>query len=65
MTPVQLPEVPAHYRAQLVAQIEANRQAAINSPQCADWSNGVAKGFEMALEYFNAAFTQPEQNSGR
>ena len=45
----------ASFRAQLIAQVEANKQAAINSPQCADWSNGVAQGFQEALIYLDAA----------
>lgn len=34
---------------QLVAWVEANKEAAIRSPQCSDWSNGVASGCDMAL----------------
>jgi hypothetical protein len=37
-------------RKMLAENIESNRQAAINSPQNADWSNGVAMGLEIALE---------------
>lgn len=44
-----------NYRNQLIAQINANEQAAINSPQCADWSNGVARGFQLSLDYFDAS----------
>lgn len=44
-----------NYRNQLIAQISANEQAAINSPQCADWSSGVAHGFQLSLDYFDAA----------
>ncbi len=41
------------FRLQLVAWVEANKQAAINSPQHADWSNGVAEGVRLALELFD------------
>lgn len=41
------------FRIQLTAWIEANKKAALNSPQCADWSNGVAAGVELALELFD------------
>ena len=35
----------------LIENIKSNKQAAINSPQCADWSNGVAAGLEKALKF--------------
>ena len=41
------------FRLQLSAWIDANKQAAINSPQHADWSNGVAEGVRIALELFD------------
>lgn len=47
-------EVAAAYRRQLIAQVDANRAAAIQSPQCAEWSNGIAQGFQEALDYFDA-----------
>jgi hypothetical protein len=39
----------------LKANFESNRQAAINSPDSADWSNGVAAGFAAVIEYIDAA----------
>ena len=40
----------AIYRAHLENGIDVNTDAARRSPQCAEWSNGVAKGFIVALE---------------
>jgi len=38
-------------RYAIIANIKSNRQAAINSPQDATWSNGVAEGLEIALKF--------------
>jgi hypothetical protein len=35
----------------LKSNIKANKRAAINSPQSAEWSNGVAAGLKVALKY--------------
>jgi len=40
-------------KSAMLENIKSNKQAAINAPQCADWSNGVAAGLERALEIIN------------
>ena len=52
-------------RASIDANAESNRQAAINSPQCADWSNGVAKGLELAKSFIseNVEMDNGERNA--
>jgi molecular chaperone GrpE (heat shock protein) len=44
----QLKAINAEYLETLLTLADANEQAARNSPQCADWSNGVAKGMRVA-----------------
>lgn len=48
-------------------QILANEEAALRSPQCADWSNGVAKGLRIALDLLGTreAKTQPPTKDNR
>jgi len=53
----------ANYERFLRANIELNKQAALNSPQHATWSLGVSAGYQAALEGFIAIIASHEASN--
>jgi hypothetical protein len=47
------------------ANIESNKEAATNSPDSADWSNGVARGLELALGFLGCNDASSEREMGK
>jgi hypothetical protein len=51
------------YMQFLLLNIEANRQAASNSPEHANWSNGVAEGLKLALDGYKESLKREDDHA--